>query len=447
MNLNHFLLEKFEAYDRRIALEYTKDGQKATLTYRDLKAKALRVVNFLFGLEPQDRTLIWSQNRVEWVWTSLGILLGGGIHSAIKPDATDEEAIHILKDLDPKFIFVENQQQLDLVTRIKDQLPSFEKVLVYEEVEQQADWIAPFSWLFDFKTRPEAFGTIHEVAELNKEDDTAAILYTKGRTNSPKGVLLSHKNILSSVTALNKHFEKQMTGMTRQLCVSSLSGILPFMADLYFIFASGRTLVLAPPSIADQSYIELKPNVVFANPGYYDQLRETIVDQFSAKSKFSWAIEIGKQIREIQYEKKSIPAMLGVKHNLAKKLILNKIQQKFGDRLRFLISGGDPIPKETAEFLRACGLNILHAYVLTEACGIVSCNLPGRKELSCIGAILSGLEIKVEDSGLLALKGASMSSGYWNQAPFATSNSYTKDGYFITDDAGQVIEGNILELG
>lgn len=444
MNINQAILQKFEDYASQTALEYTLNNDVVTLTYRALKAKVLSVVNYLVGIEAQDRTLIWSKNRVEWVWSHLGVLLSGGINSSLPPDIAPESAIHILKDLNPKFIFLENQAQLDLVTSIKDQLPALERVFVFDEVTQQGDWIAPFSWMFDFKTRPDAVGMIHQMAEHLQLEDTAAILYTKGRTGMPKGAMLSHQNILSAVADLETQFKDYLPKMKRHLCVSYLSLAMTTVSDLYFTLFTGRRLILSETNSFGTDLKASNPSCIIATPAYYGQIHDQILALFDKKKKFNSALSICKEVLALEDKQMQPPAILRIKHNLAKKFILERIKKGFGDQLVFLACGNASLPDHTNAFIRACGINLVNVYSLTETCGIASCSMPSEKNMAAAKP-LPNLEFRISQDGLLEVTGPSVFKGYWNN-PSHSSAAFTADGYFKTGDPAEITQAGRVRL-
>ncbi|MBD3290228.1 AMP-binding protein, partial [candidate division KSB1 bacterium] len=371
-NLVAMFRETVAKHGSKGALYQKRDGVYQGFSYDEFDR---RVRHFALGLaslgmQRGDRIALMSENRPEWVIADLGILSLGAINVPLYPTLTPKQIEYILNDSATRLIIVSQQELLDKVLQIFDDVPSLEKIIFMDPSQQSIDNTIALQNIYqkgkDFeKEQPDFYE--QAVAKIETED-LCGIIYTSGTTGAPKGVMLSHGNLLSNVIAglAVLHIDEQDIFLSfLPLCHS-----FERMAGQYAALAVGATIYYAESveKVAD-NLAEVRPTVMTAVPRLFEKIYARVIENansgsFLKKRIFWWAINTGDKYVKAQAAG-NIPAMLQRKYNLAKKLVFSKLQQRIGGRLRFFASGGAPLSKEIAEFFYKTGILILEGYGLT----------------------------------------------------------------------------------
>jgi len=421
------------------------------ITYKEFKIETEKFALGLaaLGIKSGDKIAIMAENRPEWVYSDMAILGLGAADVPLYPSLTSESVQFILNNSEAKGIIISNKFQLNKVLKIKSHCHNLSFIIIMNE----KDAVPDVQKIYTFKQIQEMgdlFGTNHadylkECSNKVKENDLCTIIYTSGTTGEPKGVMLSHKNILSNVNATLEDYP-----ITKD---DVLLSFLPFchiferMAGYYTGFSCGGTIYFAESIEAvPNNIIEVKPTFVTTVPRLFERIHSKILRTVEAQSEkkqriFNWAIETGHKYM-IAKKEKSLSVALSLKRKVADKLVFSKLRDKLGGRLRFFISGGAALQREIGEFFEAIGIIILEGYGLTEASPIISGNRLADYKFGSVGKLLPGIQVKFgADSEILA-KGPNVMMGYYKNKK--ETEETLKNGWLHTGDIGHFDKDGFL---
>jgi long-chain acyl-CoA synthetase len=394
------------------------------------------------GVEKGARVALLSENRPEWAITDLATLSAAAVVVPIYATLTPAQALYILNDSEAKVCVVSNSAQLRKIAEIRAQAPHLRHVV---RMDPAAEPPANTLTLDELRARgreplardPQA---VRRRAAEAKPDDLATLVYTSGTTGDPKGVMLTHRNIVSNVEAAKSVF-MEFGPADVALSFLPLSHIFERMAGYYMMINAGATIAYAESvEQVPANMAEVRPTLMCSVPRLYEKMyariNEKVASDPPARQKiFRWAIGVGRQVLQHTVEKRSPGALLKIKHALANRLVFGKVKERVGGRLRVFVSGGAPLAREIAEFFGAAGLSILEGYGLTETSPVITCNRPDDFKPGTVGKPLPGVEVKIADDGEILTRGPHVMRGYYNK-PEATAEAIDAEGWFHTGDVG-----------
>ncbi|MCB9025065.1 MAG: long-chain fatty acid--CoA ligase [Bdellovibrionaceae bacterium] len=399
------------------------------------------------GLEKGDKVAILSETRWEWEVTDMSILGCGGITVPLYQSQREEELEYILNDSQVKFLFCENIEQLKKWKKIKKNCPSVNKIILFEG-ESQPDVALPWEkFLAEGSNYLNNNQNAFKDSCLNiKLEDTATIIYTSGTTGQPKGVVLTHTQIMSEVEDLFTVLQVNEIDCTLTfLPFAHVLGRVEMWGHIY----KGYTLAYAESiDRIKKNLLEVRPTLLIAVPRIFEKIYNGILAQVETNSVrekiFNWALDIGKEVSQRKMKKEPLPLLLITQYQLARKLVFDTIYEKLGGRLRFAFSGGAPLSQQVGEFFHATGLLILEGYGLTETTAAVCVNTPLYYRFGTVGKALGDVEIKLAEDGEILVKSNKVMKAYHNNT-IETANVFT-NGYFHTGDIGEFVSGEYLKI-
>jgi long-chain acyl-CoA synthetase len=399
----------------RVALRHKLRGlysDVAWTAYREaVEACAAALVDA--GVQPGDRVGLLSENRAEWLIADLGILAAGAVNVPLHAPLTARQAHFQLHDAGASWLFVSTPAQLEKIQAIRAELPQVRGVVIfdpYQPVAQARESLARATWRGFLQAGRSRLSACRAELVRREEhlgsDDLATIMYTSGTTGNPKGVMLTHANLLSNVQGF---VEASPCGPdTVLLSWLPLSHIYARTVDHYHSIWVGAPLCLAESAeTLVQNLGEIKPTHISSVPRFYEKLLTAVVG--------GSAQETGKRLRGI-----------------------------FGPRIEWLGSGGAPCPSAIAHAFQAAGLLILQGYGLTESSPVISFNRQERFRLESVGLPLPNVEVKIAEDGEVLSRGPHIMKGYWNN-PRATAEAI-KDGWLHTGDLGRLDDDGFLYI-
>jgi long-chain acyl-CoA synthetase len=393
----------------QIAVRYKRGGAWKDLTWSDYRSAVLACAAALVedGVRPGDRVGLLGENRVEWMIADLGILAAGGV--TVSPHAAlSARQIHFqMNDAGARWLFVSTAAQCDKARQVRAELPDLQGVVAFDA---EAAGAGVGSW-DDFLRRGRQSLARHEAELVRREatrgpSDMATIMYTSGTTGNPKGVVLSHGNILSNVAQCLE--AEPILPDDVALCWLPLSHIYARTCDFYERVIAGTLLCLSESVetvVADIA--EVQPTHVSCVPRFYEKLLASVGSPDPAVTS-------------------------------------QRLRHVFGPRIRFLGAGGAPLPWSIEQTLLAAGLPILPGYGLTESSPVISFNLTGRSKPGTAGKVLPGVEVKIAPDGEVLARGPNIMPGYWNN-PEATAEAI-QDGWLHTGDLGALDADGFLTI-
>lgn len=412
-----------------------------------------RVVNFgrglmALGLDAKQHFAIMSETRFEWAIADLGILGAGAVSVPIYQTLTAKEIEYILHDSEAVGVIVSDGEQLEKVLSIRKNLPLLQHVVVMDPPEELP------SGVFSMKqVEINGSDTDNEdafLARMNaiQRDQLMTLIYTSGTTGNPKGVMLSHNNLLSNLEGVIDAVPCDENDT--HLSHLPLSHVLERMSGLYLMIFAGVTIAYAESmKTIPQNLMEVRPTVMISVPRLFEKIYAGIKEKagsgsFVKKSIFNWALAVAKKATPYLVESKPFPSVLGMKYNMADKLVFSKIREKTGGRLKYLISGGAPLSKEIGEFFLGIGIKILEGYGLTETSPVLSCNRPDRLRPGTVGPPIDNVEIRIAEDGEILARGPNIMMGYYNNVK-ATEETII-DGWLHTGDIGVIDNDGFLRI-
>ena len=442
-DLYRFITEEYGPTANKDFLRYKVDGKYQGITYSQFKEETDLFAFGLasLGIKRDDKIAIISENRPEWINSDMAILSLGAVDVPLYPSLTSASIEFILNNSESKAVIVSNKFQLNKILKIQNNCKHVKHIIIFNE----KDFDPSINHLYTFKQvqergkdfKNEDPELLNENRKLVKENDVCTIIYTSGTTGEPKGVVLTHKNIMSNVDAALESFPIVKDDVF--LSFLPLCHIFERMAGYYTAVSSGAMICYAESIEAvANNLIEVKPTLLTTVPRLFERIYSKIMKNVETQSVnkqkiFYWALETGRQYANAKKEKK-ISIALPIKYKLASKLVLEKIQEKTGGNLRFFISGGAPLSRELGEFFEAIGIIILEGYGLTESSPVIAANRIDDYKFGTVGKVLPGIEVKIAHDGEILAKGPNIMQGYYKNKK--ETEATIKDGWLHTGDVG-----------
>ena len=394
------------------------------------------------GIKPGDKIALISNNRPEWVMMDLGILQIGAVDVPVYPTISEEDYKYIFNDAEVKICFVSDAELFQKVSNIKGQVPSLTHVYTFEEVGGASNWKDFLEQGNDESSQPE----VQSLMDGIKEDDLATLIYTSGTAGTPKGVMLSHKNIATNSIASKARLPVDAKG--KSLSFLPVCHVYERML-IYLYILTGVSIYFAESmeTIGD-NLKEVKPEVFTAVPRLLEKVYDKIVAKGAEltgikKALFFWALELGEK-----YEPYGANgAFYEFKLSIARKIIFSKWQEALGGNVLAVASGSAALQPRLARVFNAAGIPVMEGYGLTETSPVVTVNCEDGKGLmfGTVGRPIDGVTVKIAEDGEILVKGPNVMQGYYNK-PDKTAEVIDAEGWFHTGDIGEFVGDNFLKI-
>lgn len=438
-----------QSYPRENLMLYKKEGQYVPISTEEFgnKVKHFSLGLKELGLNPEDKLVILSETRPEWVITDIANLCAGGITVPIYPSLMPEQIKYIVEDSDAKILVYSDSEQGDKMAEIRADLNN---VIHYVTFESEApDGVVTFDQVLEkgkkiFEESPDLFD---KAASLTKPDTLASILYTSGTTGAPKGVMLTHNNFISNVKGVTDVIE--FSNKDTVLSWLPLSHSFERIATYTYLY-KGCSIAYAEDMLTvGQNMPEVQPTVVVGVPRLFEKVYSAVMDNVLAspplkRKIFFWATKVGREFGQRTLRGESIPKFLEFKRKIAHKLVFSKIIAKTGGRIRFFVSGAAPLSKDIAELFYAMGLIVLEGYGLTETSPIISVNRLEKIKFGSVGPPIPDVEVKIAEDGEILARGPNIMRGYYKMEE--ETREAIRDGWFYTGDIGHLDEDGFIVI-
>lgn len=399
------------------------------------------------GVDRGDRVALMAENGPHWPIVDFATLCRGAATATVYPTLRPDQAAYIVRDSGSKLVFVHDREQLDGLLELRSELPDAELFVL---IEGEAPGVAGVVTLRQLDAEgadfdPEAFGDrAHEI----EPDDLATLVYTSGTTGEPKGVMLSHGNIVSNVLASLEVFpiKSEYTG----LCFLPLAHSYERMVDFLY-FYEGCTIAYAESvQTLSEDLGLVRPHLFVSVPRVYEKVLAKVQENVSRSSPtkrkiFQWAEGVARQSLPWRLTRQRPPGFLGVKLALADKLVFGKIKERLGGRFQYALSGGAPLAPEIAAFFWGAGIEIYEGYGLTETSPVIAVNTPDAIKLGTVGKPIPGVEVKIAEDGEILSRGPNTMQGYWGKSE-ATAEAIDAEGWFHSGDIGELDGEGFLRI-
>jgi len=442
------ILERCQRWQGETALRYKVGDAYRDLSWTQLAEQVLCYGRALvkLGLEPGERVAIMAPNGPDWAYADLGTMAAGGVTVPVYHTEGAAAALHILKDSGSRFLFIASRQLAEqLVTEHADEL-ALEKLILLEgscDAERVLD-IEAFRHLGD----APADRTLQQRLAAGRGDDLATLIYTSGTTGLPKGVMLTHRGILTNVAACAERFP---VGPGDQ-CLSflPLSHVFERVDGYYFMLLQGATIAYAENiESVPVNLQEVGPTLAISVPRLFEKMYARVMDRvltgpWLKKQIFFSALGVCRKYLQEQQAGRQPSGLVTAAAGLARKKIFAKLGQALGGNLKFFISGGAPLPPAIGEFFHAVGLPIYEGYGMTETGAGITVNTPEAFKLGTVGPAVPGIELKIAEDGEILVRGEGVCKGYWDK-PEVTDAAIV-DGWLHTGDIGVIDADGFLKI-
>ena len=421
------------------------DGVWTSISTEEFCDQAKKISRALIsiGIEAQDKiAMISSTNRTEWNLVDIGLLTIGAVNVPIYPTISSEDYEYILNHSESQYCFVSDQEVYDKIIKIQDKVKSLKKVYSFDTIKGCANW----KELLVSGTSKEQEVVVKKRRASVAPEDLATIIYTSGTTGIPKGVMLSHDNVVSNVLSSSKRLPLNI-GEASALSFLPICHI--FERVILYIYMQNSVSVYYAESlekIAD-NLREIKPNVMTAVPRLlekvYDKIYARGAELKGIKQKlFYWAVDLGLQYEP--YGKNG--AWYEFKLKIAKKLILSKWKEALGGNLELIASGSAALQPRLARVFTAAGMTLVEGYGLTETSPVITVNdmRKNKFRIGSVGQVIDGVTVKIAKDGEILCKGPNVMMGYYKD-PEKTAEVMTND-YFHTGDIGEIDDQGFLKI-
>ncbi|MFC2166941.1 AMP-dependent synthetase/ligase [Acidobacteriota bacterium] len=399
------------------------------------------------GLESGDKLIIFSGNRPEWVMTDMASQCLGGVTVPIYTTLVPEQVKYIINNSDAKIVFFSDEDLWNKIKEVKNALPNVQHYVTFASQAPEGVFT-----LTELMSKGEALdkqdsGLFERTAMAGKPDDLASIIYTSGTTGIPKGVMLTHQNLISNIQAVSTVIE--FSEKDTVLSFLPLAHVLERMVTFTYLYKGCSIAYAESIETVGENLIEVKPQIMVSVPRVFEKIYAKVIDNVLLSSPlkrkiFFWAIKVGKEYGKRKLEKQSISKSLERKRGLAEKLVFSKVIEKTGGKVRFFVSGGAPLSKDIADFFYALGLVVLEGYGLTETSPVISVNTFENLKFGTVGKPVPGVDVKIADDGEILSKGPHIMKGYYGME--VDTHEAIRDGWFYTGDIGLIDEDGFLVI-
>ena len=427
-----------------------RNGTYKSLSWNDTAARVTLLARGLLAQEVTkgDRVVLVSENRPAWLVSDLAIMSIGAITVPAYITNTPNDYLHILSDSGARGAIVSNQKLAKHLLAAAIQLPNLEFVIIMDNTVDFQKFNFNFLHLDDvIEQGRQVNDNIIDVADQATLDDTACIIYTSGTGGLPKGVMLSHRNLLSNCEGARDCLTE--LGLNNEVFLSflPLSHSYEHMVGHFFPMTIGAEIYYAEGiETLSTNMVEARPTILSAVPRLYETMHQRIT--MGARTAGGLKEKMFNSTLELGARKHYDPGGLGLvdslKDAVLDKLVRDKVRARFGGRLKALVSGGAPLNPDIGMFFTALGLRILQGYGQTETSPVISVNRPYNIKLHTVGPPMKNVEVKIAEDGEILARGDLVMKGYWNNEK-ATLETI-KAGWVHTGDIGLIDEDGHLQI-
>ncbi|WP_067860918.1 AMP-dependent synthetase/ligase [Nocardia shimofusensis] len=401
------------------------------------------------GIQAEDRVALVSSTRYEWVLADFAVMCAGAATTTVYPTMNAPGVAFIVADSGSCLVVAEDQAQVDKLIEHRAELPDVQQVVIFDG-EGDGDWVIALADLEERGRRLLA-GSPDVVADRIRgirPEHLGTIMYTSGTTGTPKGVRLPHSAWTYSAAAID---------VLHVLGPDDLNFLwLPLSHSFGKVMLALSPLIGFPTAIDGRvdkivdNLAILRPTIVAAAPRIFEKaharIEGIVAEEGGIKKKlFDWAVGVGLQVSRARQAGKDPSLLVVLQHKVADKLVLSKIRERFGGRLRYFVSAAAPLDRDVAQWFDAIGVIVLEGYGLTETAAASFINRPDGYRFGTVGKPFPGTEVKIAEDGEILIRSPGVMSGYHNH-PEATAEALDADGWFRTGDIGEIDADGFLHI-
>ncbi len=411
------------------------------------RARSVGVALLKLGLQRGEVVSILSEDNKEWLYCDLGICSAGGISNGVYTTDSAVQLAYLINDSQTRFLFLEDDEQLDKYLEIRDQVPSLKKVIVFDK-KGLRDFEDPMVMFLD---QLYASGNTDDAEELfsaeitkSQPDEVRMLIYTSGTTGAPKGAMITHGNILFQLRAIEAMLD--VSASDQQLCFLPLCHILERLISVEIPIQKGSTVNFAEsPETVFDNLREVSPHTFTAVPRLWEKIYSSLRNQRSDATAFGrWAFDRAVAAGHAMQATDSPSWLTRLNFHVWNLLVLRNIRDLIGmANIRRATTGAAPIAPELIKWFQAIGVPLFEGYGMTESSGIISLNTLERQQIGTVGHPLPGTQVRISDEGEIVVRGGHVFAGYWRK-PEKTAEDI-RDGWLHTGDTGR-LENEMLTI-
>lgn len=452
--INELFNRAVERRSGQAVMSYKREKRWHDITGAQLAedVRNLTVGLYLHGIRHGDRVALLADSCPEWAVTDYAILATGAINVPIYPTQALDQVEFILRNSGAKILFVSGSKLLRRIQPALDNLKSKERpqLVMFEDAKSDNLTMVDLkrAGSDELSRQPDLY---NQLSSKSSPDDMATIIYTSGTTGVPKGVMLTHRNLVSNAMRSGEVFDLHPD----DLALSFLPLSHVFERTVLYIYMSFGVQICFARGVetVGEDIKEVRPTVVTAVPRLFEKIYTTI-NKRAAEARpiqqkiFNRAIQVGRQVAVLKDQRKPIPLRMAIEHNILDRLVFTKWRQAVGGRMRFFVAGGAALPSELAYIFLGAGIQILQGYGLTETSPVVSFNRPESNRIGTIGQTIPGVKVRVAEDGELLVQGENVMQGYYQMAEETESviRRYEDGIWFHTGDIGSIDEDGYIRI-
>jgi long-chain acyl-CoA synthetase len=449
-------METCEKSGGKVAAQYKVAGAWRDVTWNEMRSIALKAGAALMkhGLEPKQHVSILSNTRLEWILADLGIQSTGAATVPIYQSNLAEECEYIINDSGAVFVFAEDGEQLEKLREVRDQIPDVKKVICFtaKDVDDDSDWEMSWDELLEEGAEhlKENEDALMERANAVGPEDLLTLIYTSGTTGKPKGVMITHDCMRYEAEASRKinlisPDDVQYLWMPMAHVFAKILEVIWFSEAHVMAFWEGDLKKIVP------NLSEVRPTVMCSVPRIFEKVHASVTGKVKEAGGVKgalgrWALQKGDEAARLEAAGKDNSSM---GWSLAQKLVWSKLHdtlnETFGGRMRFFISGGAPLSTDIAYFFKYAGFKVCEGYGLTETSAATTVNRVDDIRIGTVGQAMPGTELKIASDGEILIRGRGVMAGYWNRED-ATKEVLEEDGWFHSGDIGELDNDGFLKI-
>ncbi|HYY58733.1 MAG TPA: long-chain fatty acid--CoA ligase [Pyrinomonadaceae bacterium] len=450
------LVEMFERtrrlHSKTDLLNYKRDGAWRSISSDEFveRARALALGLYSLGVRRTDRVALLADNCPEWTLTDAASLYAGAIDVPIYPTLAPQQVAYILKDSGARVLFIQNREKFDRVREAVADCPALEHIVFFDE---RGATDAGALTLSEIEGRGRALGAEQpglsdELAGGAGAEDLATIIYTSGTTGEPKGVMLTHANLVTNLIDSSGHLAFSHTDIV--LSVLPFSHVFERLAMYMYIYHGMSVFYAESMEKIGDNMREVRPTIMLCVPRLFEKIYARIKDKAAEGGKLRagllmWAVAVGKAYMQHTLNRQKVPPLLALKYGMASRVVFSKWREGVGGRIRLFVSGGAALPDEIGYIFAGAGLPIVQGYGLTETSPVICAGTLEDNRIGTVGRPIRNVEVRIAPDGEIETRGPNVMRGYYNK-PEATAAVFTPDGWFKTGDIGTLDPEGFLRI-